>query len=136
PGEFDLLRVAGSLECIQKPIVKRAMDLEFQSADRMRNSFDHVGKRMREVIHGINAPFIPGAVMIDLAYAIKNGIAQMNVGRRHVDFGTEDARAIGEFTTAHAREKIEVFLHGTNPIGAFLSWNRRRAAILLDFLER
>ncbi len=41
--------------------------------------------------------------------AIHDGIAQIEVLRRHVNLGAQGARAIGEFARVHALEQIEVF---------------------------
>jgi len=133
--EFDLLRVAGCLEGIQKPIVEGAMDFEFEGADGMGDAFDHVGERVGVIVHGIDAPRVAGAMVGDFADAIENGIAQVDVGRGHVDFGAQDALAFGEFARAHAAEEVEVFGDGAMAERAFFAGDGGGAAIFLDVVE-
>ena len=65
----------GQFECIENPIVKRPVHFEFQRANRVRDPFDIIAKRVRPVVHRINAPFVAGAVMCRVPNAIEHWIA-------------------------------------------------------------
>ena len=91
---------------------------------------------VREIVHRIDAPLLAGAVMLGVQDAVHHRIAQVEIGRSHVDFGAKGARAIGEFAFAHALEQIEIFLDGAVAIGALLAGLGERAACLANFLGR
>ena len=87
------------------------MDFKFQRANRVRNSFDVIAERMRPIVHRVNAPFVPGAMMRCVPDAIENGIAQPDVGCVHIDFRAQRARAIGKLAGFHSRKQIETFIN-------------------------
>ena len=63
------------VERVEDPIVKRPVHFELERANRVRDSFDVVAKRVRPVVHRINAPFVAGAVMCRVPNAIEHWIA-------------------------------------------------------------
>ena len=66
--------------------------------------------------------------------AIHHGIAHVQVRRRHVDFGAENARAILKFAFAHALEQVEIFLCTAVAIGAFFAGLGERSAVFANFV--
>src|SRR5258705_13727181 len=63
--KFDLLRVRfGGGKLLENPVVEGAMHLKFQRANRMRNPLDGIGQAMGIIIHRIDAPLAPGAMMV------------------------------------------------------------------------
>ena len=118
--EFDLLRMIDA-ELLDVPVVERAVIFEFQRADGMGDAFDGIGLAVRVVVHRIDAPLVAGAVMFGVEDAVHDGIAHVEVRRRHVDFGAQRAGAVGEFAGLHAREEIEIFFDGAIAIGALLA---------------
>ena len=83
----------------------------------MGDALDGVGLAVRVVVHGVDAPLVAGAVMGDVENAVHDGVAHVEVGRGHVDFGAKDAGAIGEFAGLHAGEEVEVFFDGAVTVG-------------------
>ena len=130
--EFDLLRMVNA-ERIHVPVVERPVVFEFQRADRVGDAFDGVGLPVREVVHRINAPFAPGTVMVGVQNAIHHRVAQVEIGRRHVDFGAQRARAIGKLAGLHALEQIEILFHRAIAIGALFARLGEGAARLAHF---
>ena len=92
--EFDLLRMIDA-EGFDVPIVERAVIFEFQGADGVGDAFDGIALPVRVVVHGIDAPLVAGAVMLGVEDAVHDGVAQVEVGRRHVDFGAQGAAPSG-----------------------------------------
>ena len=85
-GEFVLMRNGRrQFQCLQNPVVKRAMHFELERAHRMGDAFDVIAQAMGQVVHRINAPFVSGMVMIGVADAIEHGIAQPDIGRVDID---------------------------------------------------
>ena len=70
------------------PIVKRAMVLEFQSANAVRDPFETVTLAVRPIIRRIDAPLVARAVVTDLANTIHRRIAKIHIGRVHIDLGS------------------------------------------------
>ena len=115
PREFDLFRQrscqqAAFGETLEQPVVKRALILELKRADRVGHAFQRVFDRMRVGIHRIDAPGVAGAVMLGAPDAIDRRIAQIDVGRGHVDFCAQHQRAVGVFALAHLMKEAQRFL--------------------------
>jgi hypothetical protein len=51
--------------------------------------------RVRVVVHRVDAPGVAGAVVVRVADAVDHRIAQVDVGRRHVDLQPQHVRAVG-----------------------------------------
>src|SRR5439155_21360357 len=66
---------AREVEVFKNPIVERAMHLEFQRADAVRDSLDVIDQAMSEVIHRVDAPGVASVMMFGVADARENGIA-------------------------------------------------------------
>ena len=69
PREFVLLRQRlvrsrRGAACLEQPVVERAMVLELQRADRMRDVLQRIGDGVRVVVHRIDAPLVAGAVVM------------------------------------------------------------------------
>ena len=77
------------LQLVKKPIVQRTMVFEFQRAQGMRNAFNRVGDRVREILHRIDAALVARVLMTHMANTIQSRIAQIHIRRSHVDFGAE-----------------------------------------------
>ena len=71
------------------------MRFKFQRADRMRDPFDRVRYRMREIVHRIDAPGIAGAMMRHVQNPVQHGVPHHEVRRRHVDLGAQYFFAVG-----------------------------------------
>ena len=131
--EFDLLRREDA-ELLDVPVVEGPVVFEFEGADGVGDAFDGIGLAVRVVVHGIDAPLVAGAVMLGVEDAVHDRVAHVEVGRRHVDFGAEGARAIGEFAGLHAREEVEIFFDGAVAIRALFAGLGEGAAVLADLV--
>ena len=79
----------------------------------MRDAFEVIAQAMCEIVERIDAPLRAGLVVIGVADAVKQGVAQPDIGRRHIDLGAERTGAVGEFAGSHPLEEHEVFLNAT-----------------------
>ena len=111
PRELDLLRqrplqeagplhavVSGPVlgEALVEPFVERPVVLELERAERVRDVLERVRNAVRPVVGGIDAPVVAGAVVRGVADAIHGRVAQVDVGRGHVDLRAHDVLAVGE----------------------------------------
>ena len=119
--KFNLNRTGGNRQLFQAPVVKRTMVFEFQRAKGVRDIFDRIGDRMGIVIHWINDPFRPLAVVRHIHDAEKNRIAHVDIRRCHVDLRPQHMRSIFELSRAHALEQIEIFFNRSIPRRTVLS---------------
>src|SRR5579872_3163071 len=133
PVELDLLRMINP-EPFDVPIVERAVIFEFQTAAGVGDAFDGIRLTVGKIVHRVDGPLIAGAMMLGVNDAVHDGIAQVEIGRRHVDFGAERARTVGEFAVLHALKQFEIFADGTVPVGALLAGFGESAALFADFV--
>ena len=73
--------------------------------------------------------------MVGVQDAVHDGVAQVEVGGGHVDFGAQGAGAVRKLAGAHALEQIEVLFHRAVAVGALLAGLGERTAKLADFFR-
>ena len=130
-----LVLMAGEdAELLDKPVVERTVDVELEGADGVGDVFDGVALAMGVVVHGVDAPFVTSAVMLGMEDAVHDGVAELHVGVRHVDFGAQHLGAVGELAGLHAFEKVEVLLNGAVAVGAVFAGFGDGATAQSDFL--
>ncbi len=95
-----------------------------------------VRQRVRVVVHRIDAPRVAGAVVVGVADAVQHRIAQVDVGRGHVDLGAQHVGAVGELAGAHAAEQVEVLLDAAVAVRAVGAGLGERAAVGADLVGR
>ena len=135
PGELDLPGDEGRPALRHAPVVERAVVLELQGAERVGDLLDRVGQRVREVVHRVDEPVLAGAVVAQPADAVEGGVAQVQVGRRHVDPGAEHAGAVRELPGAHPPEPVEVLFRRAAAPGALPARRLQRAPGLPDLVR-
>jgi hypothetical protein len=64
-----------------------------------------------------------------VADAVDGRVAQVDVGRGHVDLGAQDVGAVGELAGLHALEQIQVLGDAAVAVGAVLARLGQRAAV-------
>ena len=116
-GELDLARMVDP-QRVQVPVVQGAVVHVFQRAKGVGDAFDRVGLAMCPIVHRVDAPRIAGALVGCMANAVHHGVPQIDVGRTHVDLGSQDPCAVGKFAGLHSLEQIQVFGNGPIAIGA------------------
>ncbi len=132
--ELVLVRLGRHRQVLDEPVVERPVRLELQRADGVRDALDGVGLAVREVVHGVDAPGVAGARVLGVQDAVEHGVAQVDVGRGHVDARAQDARAVRELPGAHAREEVEALVGRPVPPRARPARLGERAAVLADLL--
>jgi len=100
PSEFDLLWMVDP-QRFAKPIVQRAVVLEFQSANGISNAFDRIALPVRKIVRRIDTPLVGSAMVRGTFDAIHNRVAQIYVRRSHVDLRPQRVRAIGKLAISH-----------------------------------
>ncbi len=118
------------------PVVERPMVDVLQRAQRMRDAFDGIRQRVREVVHRIDAPRRSGAMVLGMADPVQHRIAHGDVRRPHVDLRAQHVRAVGELAVAHAAEELQVLAGRARAIWRVLPRLGERAAMLANLVRR
>ena len=84
----------------------------------MGNAFDGVRQRLREVVHRVHAPGAAGQRVRGAHDPVDDRVAQVHVGRRHVDLRPQHVGPFLELAVTHAREEVEVLRDRPGPPGA------------------
>jgi len=100
----------------------------------MGDALDRVRLPVRPVVHGVDAPRVARARMLGVQDAIHDRIAQVHIGRGHVDLGAQHARAIGKLAVFHALEQVQVLLDRAIAVRAVLARLGQRPAVLADLV--
>ena len=95
---------------LEVPVVQRAVRVELQRADGVRDPLDRVGLSVRPVVRGVDAPLVTGVVVVAEADPVHDRVAHLHVLVLHVDLGAEHLRALVELAGPHAAEEVEVHL--------------------------
>jgi hypothetical protein len=111
PGEFGLTRlVAGQRAVLEVPVVERAVAVELERAQRVGDALDRIALPVRPVVGGVDAPVVARAVVVLVADAIHDRVAQLHVVVLHVGLGAQHVRAVGQLARAHAAEQRQVLV--------------------------
>ena len=136
PRELVLVRARRHRQVLDEPVVERPVVLELERADRVRDALDRVGLPVREVVGRVDAPGVARPRVLRVEDAVQDRVAQVDVGRGHVDPGAQHARAVGELAGAHAREQVEALLDRPVAPRAVAAGLGERAAVLADLVGR
>ena len=123
PRKFVLVRGRGAQQAafdqaVQQPVVKRALVFKLQRADAVGDLLQRVLYRVGKGVHGVDAPFVAGVVVVGAADAVDGGVAQVDVGRRHVDFCSQNHSAIGMQSAGHLLKTLQMVLCRQSAEGA------------------
>ena len=133
-GELDLPRLGRKSQIDAHPVIKGAVIFKFEGTEGVRHALQVVADGVRVVVHGIDAPLDARAVMGNVQDAVDDGVAQVEVGRRHVDLGAQALFAVRVLPFPHLAEEAQVFLDRAVPEGALLPGLGERAARIFDLL--
>ena len=109
-AEFDLARLPGHRQVVDKPLVQRPVILKLQGAQAVRDLFDRIRLPMGKVIGRINIPGVTGARVMRAANSIQRWVAHIDIRVRHVDLGPQDVLALGKVPSPHAGKQIQRLL--------------------------
>ncbi len=94
------------------------MVLKFQAAQRVGDVLHGVLKGVGIVVHGIDAPLVPSAVVLGVVNAVDYRVPHVEVARGQVDFRPQGHAAVLKFSGPHPAEQVQALLLGAVPVGA------------------
>ena len=101
----------------------------------MSNPFQGIGNTVRVIVHRVDTPFVAGALMADMTDAVENRVAQVDIGRGHIDSGAQHMRPVREFSGTHTAKQVETFSCRAIAIRAVCAWFSQCAAQFPDFIS-
>ncbi len=84
----------GKCHVLDDPVVEGTMVLKLQGTQGMGDALHGVLKGMGIVVHGIDAPLVPGAVMAGVIDTVDHRITHVEVAGGQIDLGAEGVPAI------------------------------------------
>ena len=73
---------------------------------------------MGKIVHRIDAPFVPLAVVLHVVDPVNHRIPHVEIAAGGIDLGPQGHGAIGKLAGAHPGEEIQALLHGAAAVGA------------------
>ena len=126
----------GCRQIFDQPVVERAVVLELERAQGVRNVLDRVRLAVGEVVGRIDAPGVAGARMLGVQDAVDHRVAHVDVAGGHVDLGAQYPGTILELAGAHPPEQIQAFVGRPLAMGAVPSGFGQGAAVFADLVGR
>ena len=134
--ELVLMGTRRHRKVVDEPVVERPVGFELERADGVGDALDGVGLPVGKVVGRVDRPGVAGARMCRVDDPVQYRVAEIDVGRGHVDLRPQHARPVGELAGAHAREEVEALLRRPVPPGALAAGLGERAAVLADLVGR
>ena len=79
--KFNLLRARfWQVEGAEHPFIQRSIVFKLQGAQRVRDALDRIGEAMGKVVHRIDTPGVPSAIMRHVANAVERGVPHGDIG--------------------------------------------------------
>ena len=116
-GKLDLPGMGRQVAMLDDPVVQGTVGLKFQGAQAVGDALQRVLNGMGEVVHGIDAPLVPLAVMVHMVDTVDHGIAHIEIAGGQVDLGPQGHGAVGELPCPHPGKEIETLLNRPVSIG-------------------
>src|ERR1700733_4314041 len=110
------------------------MGNEFEGTNGMGDLFYRVALPMCKIIHGIDAPVIPRAMMMGMFDPVHDRVAHMHVGRAHVDLRPQYFLPVPVFSRTHLFEQTQVLFDAAVTERAALTGLCRRPFQCRDLL--
>ena len=135
-GKLDLSGRNRIFQLPHHPVIQRSVILKLQRTDGMGNSLNSILNGMGKVIHGIDAPLVPGVVMAHVSHAVDHRIAHVHVGGCHIDPGAQHLFPVRVYAVFHIFKQGQILLHAASCGRVLLSRLRERPAVLPDLIRR
>ena len=84
----------------------------------MGDSLDGVRLAVGEIIAGVDAPLTPRPMMLGPENPVHDRVAEVHVGRGHVDLGPQCFRAVFKLPIPHLLEQVHVLFYRTLTVRA------------------
>mmetsp|Transcript_10803 Transcript_10803/g.25267 ORF Transcript_10803/g.25267 Transcript_10803/m.25267 type:complete len:365 (-) Transcript_10803:114-1208(-) len=120
------------------PVVQRTVVGELEGAQGVGDPLEGVRERVGEVVHGVDAPFVPEDGVRGAPHPVQGGVAKVHVRARHVDLGPQHRRLpVLEAARPHLLEQLQVLRRGARvPVRRVPPGLGQGAPVLAHLLRR
>ena len=109
--------MVGDGNILHHPVVQGTMILKFQGAQGVGDSFQRVLDGMGKVVHGVDAPLVPLAVVVHMPDPVDDRVTHIEVAGGQINLGPEGIAVVLKFAFPHPAEQIQALLDGAIPVG-------------------
>ena len=88
------------------------MILKLQGAEGVGDPLQRVLQGVGEVVHGVDAPLVPLAVVVHVVDAVEHRVAHVEVAAGQIDPGPQGHGPVGELAGTHPGEEVQRLLDG------------------------
>ena len=86
------------------PVISGPVILELKGADAVSYSLDCIRDRVCEIVHRVDAPFVPGSWMGGELDPVKGRVPHVDIGTCHIYLGPERIGALRMLSFLHLLE--------------------------------
>ncbi len=116
-GELNLPGlVVGDGHIFRHPVVQGPVVFKLKGAQGVGNALQRVLDGVGKVVHGVNAPLVPLAVVVGVIDAVDHRVAHIEVAGGQVDLGPEGHPALLKLAVLHPFKQVQGLLHGPIPV--------------------
>ena len=98
----------------------------------MGHTLDGILNGMCEVIHRIDAPLVAGILVGHMCHTIDNGITHVDIGRCHINAGTQYLGAVLVLSGLHILEQCQILFYASCAAGILLTGLGQASSVLTD----
>ena len=118
PGKLNLPGLTGQGDVLDDPVVEGPVVLKLQGAQGVGDALHGVLKGVGVVVHGVDAPLVPGAVVAGVVDPVDHRVSHIEVAGGQVDLGPQGVPAVLKLPCPHPAEQVQALLFGAVPVGA------------------
>ena len=72
--------MTGNGDVVQYPVVERPVIFKLQGAKRVGDAFERIGNAVGEIIHRVDTPLVPAAMVTDMFDPIDDRVPHVDIG--------------------------------------------------------
>ena len=135
PGKLDLPGlVVGNGYVVGHPVVQGPVVFKLQRAKGVGDALQRVLDGVGEVVHGVDAPLVPLAVVVGVVDPVDHRVPHIEVAGGQIDLGPEGVLPVLKFPVLHPFKEVQGLLHGAVPPGGG-GGHADGAPVLLELLR-
>ena len=96
---------------------------------------NRIANAVGEVVHGVHAPSIAGALVGSVSNAINHRITHIQIWRGHINFQARHMGPVRKFSSPHASKQVYILIYRTLTVRAVFAGLRQRATGGANFLR-
>ena len=100
----------------------------------MGHAFNGILDGMCKIVHRIDTPLVSGILVRHMCHTVDNGISHVDIGRCHIDAGTQYLGAVLVSACLHILEQCQILFYASYAAGILLTGLGQASSVLTDLL--